>query len=184
MHFQTSKLKCHHFQIHILFFFFFTFMYPHQKCLLLLSCIVDVPVCLISELLQFTAVLSHTEKKKTDWLFSLHEPPSFLLHSFNMLCSTEVHFHAWLCKLRFLLNTMLNCRHMLDWSWCPSEKHRLFWNQQRRCQAPTLSPPPHPPGCKPEPSPSLGHQHQMAEPVTELGEKMRGGMRKRESMEK
>lgn len=25
-----------------------------------------------------------------------------------------------------------------------------------------------PPGCKPEPSPSLGHQHQMAEPVTEI----------------
>lgn len=42
---------------------------------------------------------------------------------------------------------MLNCRHMLERSRCPSEAKwvtavqlRLFWNQQQSCQAPTLSP--------------------------------------------
>ena len=71
---------------------------------------------------------------------------------FNLLCSTEVHLHACLCKLQFLLNTTPNCRHMLEWSRCPSEakwvttvQRRLFWNQQPWCQTPTLSPPPPPP---------------------------------------
>lgn len=112
--------------------------------------------------------------------------PLSLRHSFNLLCSSEVHLHACLCKLQFLLNRTLNCRHMLEWSRCPSEakwvtaaQHRLFWNQQQPCQAPTLSSP----GCKPEPSPSHGHQHQMAEPVTELLERKKMASRNENSRE-
>lgn len=115
-----------------------------------------------------------------------YEPPLSLRHSFNLLCSSEVHLHACLCKLQFLLNRTLNCRHMLEWSRCPSEakwvtaaQHRLFWNQQQPCQAPTQSSP----GCKPEPSPSHGHQHQMAEPVTELLEREKMASRNEKSRE-
>lgn len=99
----------------------------------------------------------HRKKKRKanskvwDWLvFSTWAPapsPPLPLHPFNLLCSTEVHLHACLCKLQFLLNTTPNCRHMLEWSRCPSEakwvttaQRRLFWNQQPWCQAPTLSP--------------------------------------------
>lgn len=116
-------------------------------------------------------------KTVTKIYWFLHTSPTYAYISFNLLCPTEVHLHASLCKLQFLLITQrliagtclsghgAHQRHKKE-KRVTTAQRRLFYNQQPWCQAHTLSPL----VAKPEPGPSLGHRHQMAEPRKRAGE--------------